>query len=30
VGAGRGEFLQKGDQVKLRIDRLGELTNTMA
>jgi 2-keto-4-pentenoate hydratase/2-oxohepta-3-ene-1,7-dioic acid hydratase in catechol pathway len=30
VGAGRGEFLQKGDVVKLRIDHLGELTNTMA
>jgi 2-keto-4-pentenoate hydratase/2-oxohepta-3-ene-1,7-dioic acid hydratase in catechol pathway len=30
VGAGRGEFLQKGDVVKLRIDGLGELTNTMA
>ncbi len=30
VGAGRGEFLQKGDVVKLRIDGLGELTNIMA
>ena len=30
VGAGRGEFLKKGDVVTLRIDRLGELSNTMA
>lgn len=30
VGAGRGEFLKKGDVVKVRIERLGELTNTMA
>jgi 2-keto-4-pentenoate hydratase/2-oxohepta-3-ene-1,7-dioic acid hydratase in catechol pathway len=30
VGAGRGEFLKKGDVVKVKIDRLGELVNTMA
>jgi 2-keto-4-pentenoate hydratase/2-oxohepta-3-ene-1,7-dioic acid hydratase in catechol pathway len=30
VGAGRGEFLNKGDVVKIRIDGLGELVNTMA
>jgi 2-keto-4-pentenoate hydratase/2-oxohepta-3-ene-1,7-dioic acid hydratase in catechol pathway len=30
VGAGRGEFLNKGDVVRLRIDHLGELVNTMA
>ena len=30
VGAGRGEFLNKGDVVKIRIAHLGELVNTMA
>ena len=30
VGAGRGEFLKKGDVVRIRIDGLGELVNTMA
>lgn len=30
VGAGRGEFLKKGDVVRVKIDRLGELVNTMA
>jgi len=30
VGAGRGEFLKKGDVVKMHIDRLGEMANTMA
>jgi 2-keto-4-pentenoate hydratase/2-oxohepta-3-ene-1,7-dioic acid hydratase in catechol pathway len=30
VGAGRGEFLKKGDVVKIRIEHLGELTNVMA
>jgi 2-keto-4-pentenoate hydratase/2-oxohepta-3-ene-1,7-dioic acid hydratase in catechol pathway len=29
VGAGRGEFLKKGDVIKIRIDRLGELVTTM-
>ena len=29
VGAGRGEFLKKGDVVSIRIDCLGELVNTM-
>ncbi len=29
VGAGRGEFLKKGDVVKIRIDGLGELVTTM-
>ncbi len=29
VGAGRGEFLKKGDVVKIRIDHLGELVTTM-
>ena len=30
VGAGRGEFLKKGDVVNVKIDKLGELVNTMA
>ena len=30
VGAGRGEFLKKGDVVRVKIDKLGELVNTMA
>ena len=30
VGAGRGEFLKKGDVVRIRIEQLGELVNTMA
>jgi 2-keto-4-pentenoate hydratase/2-oxohepta-3-ene-1,7-dioic acid hydratase in catechol pathway len=30
VGAGRGEFLKAGDKVKIWIERIGELTNTMA
>ncbi len=30
VGAGRGEFLQAGDVVRIRIDRLGELVTTIA
>ena len=30
VGAGRGEFLKNGDVVKVKIDKLGELVNTMA
>jgi 2-keto-4-pentenoate hydratase/2-oxohepta-3-ene-1,7-dioic acid hydratase in catechol pathway len=30
VGAGRGEFLKKGDVVNVRIERLGQLTNTMS
>lgn len=30
VGAGKGEFLKKGDVVRVRIDGLGELINTMA
>ncbi len=30
VGAGRGEFLKKGDVVSVKIDKLGELVNTMA
>jgi 2-keto-4-pentenoate hydratase/2-oxohepta-3-ene-1,7-dioic acid hydratase in catechol pathway len=29
VGAGRGEFLNKGDVVRIRIERLGELVTTM-
>jgi 2-keto-4-pentenoate hydratase/2-oxohepta-3-ene-1,7-dioic acid hydratase in catechol pathway len=29
VGAGRGEFLKKGDVVRIRIERLGELVTTM-
>jgi 2-keto-4-pentenoate hydratase/2-oxohepta-3-ene-1,7-dioic acid hydratase in catechol pathway len=30
VGAGRGEFLKPGDAVRLWIDKIGTLTNTMA
>jgi 2-keto-4-pentenoate hydratase/2-oxohepta-3-ene-1,7-dioic acid hydratase in catechol pathway len=30
VGAGRGEFLNKGDVVRIRIERIGELTHSMA
>jgi 2-keto-4-pentenoate hydratase/2-oxohepta-3-ene-1,7-dioic acid hydratase in catechol pathway len=30
VGAGRGEFLKSGDVVRIRIDKIGELTNRMA
>jgi 2-keto-4-pentenoate hydratase/2-oxohepta-3-ene-1,7-dioic acid hydratase in catechol pathway len=30
VGAGRGEFLKPGDVVKLWIEKIGALTNTMA
>ena len=30
VGAGRGEFLQPGDVVRIRIDKLGELVTTIA
>jgi 2-keto-4-pentenoate hydratase/2-oxohepta-3-ene-1,7-dioic acid hydratase in catechol pathway len=30
VGAGRGEFLRKGDVVRIRIERLGELIHSMA
>jgi 2-keto-4-pentenoate hydratase/2-oxohepta-3-ene-1,7-dioic acid hydratase in catechol pathway len=30
VGAGRGEFLKKGDVVRIKIAGLGELINTMA
>jgi 2-keto-4-pentenoate hydratase/2-oxohepta-3-ene-1,7-dioic acid hydratase in catechol pathway len=30
VGAGRGEFLKPGDIVRLWIDKIGTLTNTMA
>ncbi|HTK35341.1 MAG TPA: fumarylacetoacetate hydrolase family protein [Caulobacteraceae bacterium] len=29
VGAGRGEFLNKGDVIRIRIEGLGELVNTM-
>ena len=29
VGAGRGEFLKRGDVVKLWIEKIGSLTNTM-
>ncbi len=29
VGAGRGEFLKKGDRISVRIERLGELVTTM-
>ena len=29
VGAGRGEFLKKGDVVRVTIDKLGELVTTM-
>jgi 2-keto-4-pentenoate hydratase/2-oxohepta-3-ene-1,7-dioic acid hydratase in catechol pathway len=30
VGAGRDEFLNAGDVVKLEIEKIGTLTNTMA
>jgi 2-keto-4-pentenoate hydratase/2-oxohepta-3-ene-1,7-dioic acid hydratase in catechol pathway len=30
VGAGRGEFLKAGDEVKITIERIGELTNRLA
>ena len=30
VGAGRGEFLKKGDVVKIWIEKIGELTNKIA
>lgn len=30
VGSARGEFLKSGDIVRIRIDKVGELTNTMA
>ena len=30
VGAGRGEFLKPGDVVRLWIEKIGTLTNTMA
>ena len=30
VGAARGEFLKKGDVVKIWIEKVGELTNQMA
>jgi 2-keto-4-pentenoate hydratase/2-oxohepta-3-ene-1,7-dioic acid hydratase in catechol pathway len=30
VGAGRGEFLQAGDEVKITIERIGELKNKFA
>ena len=30
VGAGRGEFLKAGDEVRIAIDRIGELVNTFA
>jgi 2-keto-4-pentenoate hydratase/2-oxohepta-3-ene-1,7-dioic acid hydratase in catechol pathway len=30
VGAGRGEFLQAGDTVKLWIEKIGEISNKMA
>ena len=29
VGAGRGEFLKPGDVVKLWIEKIGSMTNTM-
>jgi 2-keto-4-pentenoate hydratase/2-oxohepta-3-ene-1,7-dioic acid hydratase in catechol pathway len=29
VGTGRGEFLEPGDVVKLWIEKIGSLTNTM-
>jgi 2-keto-4-pentenoate hydratase/2-oxohepta-3-ene-1,7-dioic acid hydratase in catechol pathway len=29
VGAGRGEFLKAGDEVKITIERIGELTNRL-
>src|SRR5207237_9873384 len=30
VGAGRGEFLKAGDVVKIWIEKIGEISNTMA
>jgi len=30
VGAGRGEFLKAGDEVRITIERIGELTNRFA
>jgi len=30
VGAGRGEFLQPGDEVRITIEEIGELVNTFA
>jgi 2-keto-4-pentenoate hydratase/2-oxohepta-3-ene-1,7-dioic acid hydratase in catechol pathway len=27
VGAGRGEFLKAGDEVRITIERVGELVN---
>jgi len=30
VGAGRGEFLKPGDEVRIAIERIGELVNTFA
>jgi 2-keto-4-pentenoate hydratase/2-oxohepta-3-ene-1,7-dioic acid hydratase in catechol pathway len=30
VGVGRGEFLKAGDKVKIWIEKIGEITNTMA
>jgi 2-keto-4-pentenoate hydratase/2-oxohepta-3-ene-1,7-dioic acid hydratase in catechol pathway len=30
VGAGRGEFLKSGDEVRIIIERIGELVNTIA
>jgi len=30
VGAGRGEFLKAGDVVKLEIERIGTLSNSIA
>lgn len=30
VGLGRGEFLKPGDRVDIRIEKIGELSNTMA
>lgn len=29
VGAGRGEFLKSGDEIRIRIEKIGELVNTM-
>jgi 2-keto-4-pentenoate hydratase/2-oxohepta-3-ene-1,7-dioic acid hydratase in catechol pathway len=30
VGAGRGEFLKSGDEVRITIERIGELVNKFA
>jgi 2-keto-4-pentenoate hydratase/2-oxohepta-3-ene-1,7-dioic acid hydratase in catechol pathway len=30
VGAGRGEFLKPGDEVRITIERIGELMNRFA